>query len=228
MISMKKELDLGYKSLKNLVYQYIRDQMKNGELKQGDTINMEKTSQKLGVSKTPLREALIKLEAEGFVRIIPWRGVFVSELTLQDFKDCYQIIGALECSALLAAAPLMKKRDVVRMAAIDVEMREAIGASDFDCYYEKNLEFHRTYLDLASNETLSDTVDILKKKLYEFSRPKEFLKEWEEVSMKEHEKLVELLAAGRFTDAADYLRNAIWSFEAQKTYIVKYYHLEEK
>jgi DNA-binding GntR family transcriptional regulator len=228
MISMKKELDLGYQSLKNLVYQYIRDQMKSGELKQGDTINMEKTSQKLGVSKTPLREALIKLEAEGFVRIVPWRGVFVSELTLQDFKDCYQIIGALECSALLAAAPLLKKREVARMAAVNVEMREAIGAGDFDRYYERNLEFHRTYLDLASNRTLSDTVDILKKKLYEFSRPKEFLHEWEEVSMKEHERLVEFLAAGRFRDAADYLRNTIWSFEVQRSYIVKYYKLEER
>jgi DNA-binding GntR family transcriptional regulator len=225
---MEKELDLGYKSLKNLVYKYIRDQMQSGELKQGDSINMDKTAQKLGVSKTPLREALIKLEAEGFVKIIPWRGVVVSELTLQDFKDCYQIIGALECAALMAAAPIMKKQDVARMAAIDADMREAIEAGDFDRYYEKNVEFHGAYLELANNQTLSDTVEILKKKLYEFSRPKEFLREWEDVSMKEHERLVELLVGGRFQDAADFLRNTIWSFEVQKKFIVKYYHLEEE
>lgn len=225
---MEKELDLGYKSLKNLVYKYIRDQMQSGELKQGDSINMDKTAQKLGVSKTPLREALIKLEAEGFVKIIPWRGVVVSELTLQDFKDCYQIIGALECAALMAAAPIMKKQDVALMAAIDADMREAIEAGNFERYYEKNVEFHRAYLDLANNQTLSDTVEILKKKLYEFSRPKEFLREWEDVSMKEHERLVEFLLGGRFQDAADFLRNTIWSFEVQKNFIAKYYHLEEK
>jgi DNA-binding GntR family transcriptional regulator len=225
---MKKEFDLGYRSLKNLVYDYLRDQMQKGDLKQGDTINMDKTAQKLGVSKTPLREALIKLEAEGFVKIIPWRGVIVSELTIQDFKDCYQIIGALECSALLASAPRMKRHDVMHMANLNNEMREAIQSGDFDAYYEKNIEFHRTYLNLSKNQTLADTVEILKKKLYEFSRPKEFLKEWEDVSMDEHERLVGLLENNDFQKAAEYLRNTIWSYEVQKKFIVKYYHLEEK
>lgn len=225
---MEKELSLGYKSLKNLVYSYLREQMQSGELKQGDTINMDKTAQKLGVSKTPLREALIKLEAEGFVKIIPWRGVVVSELTLRDFKDCYQVIGALECAALQAAFPGLGKNDIGRMADINAAMREALRDSDFDRYYEKNVEFHKTYLDRAGNATLSETVDILKKKLYEFSRPKEFLRDWEEVSMKEHDRLVELLLAGRPRAAGDFLRATIWSFEVQKKFIVRYYRLEEK
>jgi len=225
---MEKELSLGYKSLKNLVYGYLREQMQSGELKQGDSINMDRTAQRLGVSKTPLREALIKLEAEGFVKIIPWRGVVVSELALQDFKDCYQIIGALECSALLAAFPLLKEKGSRRMADINAAMRRAIQAGDFDAYYEKNVEFHRTYLDLAGNTTLSETVDILKKKLYEFSRPKSFLREWEDVSMTEHERLVELLQDDRPREAADFLINTIWSFDVQKKFIVKYYQLEEK
>jgi len=225
---MEKELSLGYKSLKNLVYGYLREQMQSGELKQGDTINMDKTARKLGVSKTPLREALIKLEAEGFVKIMPWRGVVVSKLTLQDFKDCYQVIGALECSALLAAFPRLKEKGIRRLAAINTQMRKAIQAGDFDTYYEKNVTFHKTYLDLAGNAPLSETVDILKKKLYEFSRPKAFLKQWEDISMKEHEKLVELLQNGRPREAADFLRNTIWSFEVQRKFIATYYRLEEK
>lgn len=225
---MEKQRSLGYKSLKNLVYGYLRESMRNGVLKQGDTINMDKTAEMLGVSKTPLREALIKLEAEGFVKILPWRGVFVSELTLQDFKDCYQIIGALEGSALISAFPPLKDGGIARMAGINADMRRAIQAGDFDSYYEKNLEFHKTYLDLAGNALLSETVDILKKKLYEFSRPKAFLLEWEEVSMKEHERLVELLQEDRLQDAADFLRHTIWSFEVQKKFIANYYHLEEK
>jgi len=225
---MKKELDLGYRSLKNLVYSYLQDQMQKGQLRQGQSINMEQTAQKLGISKTPLREALIKLEAEGFVKIQPWRGVLVSELTLQDFKDCYQIIGALEGSALSAAAPRIKKHDITRMEILDEEMQEAIEAGNFDAYYERNIEFHRTYLRLAENQALADTVDILKKKLYEFSRPKEFLKEWEDVSMSEHTQLVALLKQGEFAQAADFLRNTIWCFEAQKKYIAKYYHFENK
>jgi DNA-binding GntR family transcriptional regulator len=225
---MKEKFDLGYKSLKDLVYDYIREQMLIGQLKQGDPINMEETSKMLGVSKTPLREALIKLEAEGFVKIVPWRGVFVSELTLQDFEDCYQIIGALECSALIAAAPQMNEHEIKHMETLDEEMQEAIEAGDFDRYYEKNIEFHRTYINLARNQILANTVDVLKKKLYEFSRPKEFIKEWEDVSMSEHQELVKLLRQREFEKAADFLRGTIWSFEVQKKFIVKYYHFENK
>ncbi len=225
---MKEKFDLGYKSLKDLVYNYIREQMQIGQLKQGDPINMEETAKMLGVSKTPLREALIKLEAEGFVKIIPWRGVFVSELTLQDFEDCYQIIGALECSALLAAAPRMNEHDIRHMETLDDEMREAIEAGDFDRYYEKNIEFHKTYINLAKNQILAGTVDVLKKKLYEFSRPKEFIKQWEDVSMSEHQQLVDFLKQGEFEKAADFLRRTIWSFAMQKKFIIRYYHFENK
>jgi DNA-binding GntR family transcriptional regulator len=54
---MTKQFDLGYRSLKDLVYNYLRTQMQKGELKMGDPINMDQTAKKLGISKTPLREA---------------------------------------------------------------------------------------------------------------------------------------------------------------------------
>jgi DNA-binding GntR family transcriptional regulator len=225
---LKKQFDLGYRSLKNLVYDYLRDQMQRGELKPGDPINMDQTAKKLGISKTPLREALIKLETEGFVKIIPWRGVLVSALTLQDFKDCYQIIGALESTAILAAAPRLKKHDITRMQILNEEMKEAIEAGDFDAYYEKNIQFHKTYLHLSKNQILIDAVDTLKKKLYEFTRPKEFLKEWEDVSLAEHQKLIDFLQRGEFQKGADLLKNTIWSFEVQEKYIVKYYRFENR
>ncbi len=225
---MQKEFDLGYRSLKNLVYDYLRDQMQRGELKPGDAINMDQTAKKLGISKTPLREALIKLETENFVKIIPWRGVIVSRVTLQDFQDCYQILGALEAAALLAASPRMKKHDILRMGIINDEMRDALAAGDFDAYYEKNLEFHRTYLRLSQNQILQDEVEILKKRLYEFSRPKEFLREWEDLSLDEHQRISEMLQKGDFHAAADFLRNNIWSYEVQKPFIIKYYHFDNE
>ncbi len=225
---MKKEYDLGYKSLKNLVYDYLRNQMQKGELKQGETINMDQTAQKLGISKTPLREALIKLEAEGFVRIQPWRGVIVNELNLRDFKESYQVIGALESTALLAASSRLDDRAIDRMEKLNEEMQRALERGDFDTYYENNIEFHRTYIDLAENKALADIIDVLKKKLYEFARPKEFIREWEDISMEEHRHLVDLLKQREFERAAAFLRNTIWSFEVQKKFIVRYYHFENR
>jgi DNA-binding GntR family transcriptional regulator len=63
--------------------------------------NINAISQHLGISKTPLRDAIIQLEIEGFVTILPRRGVTVSKLTLKDIKDSYKIVGALEGSVIL-------------------------------------------------------------------------------------------------------------------------------
>lgn len=219
--------DLGYRSLKDLVYDYLRSQMIQGELKAGDAINMDRTAGKLGISKTPLREALIKLESEGFVKIVPWQGVFVKQLTLEEFEDCYQIMSGLESVALLCAAPAFTPDHARRMRDLNGEMREAINHGDFEAYSRKNLEFHRTYIGLAGNPILAELIDILKKRLYEFSRPKEFLPEWEEMSLAEHDQLIERLEKEDFEAAAAFLRTVIWSFDRQKDFIIKYYKFEK-
>lgn len=223
---MLQNHDLGYRSLKNLVYDYLRNQIRSGELKPGDPINMDRTAKSLGISKTPLREALIKLETENFVKIIPWKGVIVNTVELKDFEQCYRIIGALERSAMLAAGPRMKEYDIRRLEILNAEMSDCLSAKDFDGYYAKNLEFHGLYLTLAKNEALVDVIEIMKKRLYEFSRPEEFIPEWEEISLEEHRKLVEFLDRGQFREAADYLENTIWSFAVQRQYIVRYYKFE--
>ena len=69
---------------------------------------MEETSARLGVSKTPLRDALLQLEMEGFVAILPRRKVVVNVLSLEDIKNYYEIIGALESTALLRAFDLLE------------------------------------------------------------------------------------------------------------------------
>ena len=75
---------LNVKSLKEQVYEYLRDQMRHGGILPGSAIDMEETSRKLGVSKTPLRDALLQLETEDFVTILPRRMVVVKALTEKD------------------------------------------------------------------------------------------------------------------------------------------------
>src|SRR4030067_923094 len=92
---------LNIKSLKEQVYDYLREKLRSGEILPGSAINLDETSRKLGVSRTPLRDALLQLESEGFVTIYPRRGVVVNVLSLRDIRNYYQIIGALESTALL-------------------------------------------------------------------------------------------------------------------------------
>jgi len=214
---------LNIKSLKEQVYEHLREQMRKGEILPGSAIDMEETSKKLGVSKTPLRDALLQLEMEDFVTILPRRMVVVNTLTEGDIRNYYEIIGALESVALLKAAGRLRPSDVDGMQALNDGMKEAIGANDFDLYYDKNLAFHNTFLNLCGNGNLVKMVNTLKKRLYDFPRAKGFVKEWEESSVVEHQALIDLLRAGRAQDAANHIRDVHWSFKVQEEFVRKYY-----
>jgi len=214
---------LNVKSLKEQVYEYLREQMRKGEILPGSAIDMELTSKKLGVSKTPLRDALLQLEMEDFVTIRPRRMVVVNSLTEKDIRNYYEIIGALESMALLKAFDRLKPSDIEGMQALNDAMREAIAANDFDAYYEKNLAFHNVFLCHCGNDSLIKLVNNMKKRLYDFPRSKGFVKEWEESSILEHQALIDLIRSGRSQAAANHIRDIHWSFKVQEEFVRKYY-----
>lgn len=214
---------LNIKSLKEQVYEHLREQMRKGEILPGSAIDMEETSKKLGVSKTPLRDALLQLEMEDFVTILPRRMVVVNSLTEHDIRNYYEIIGSLESMALLKAFDSLRPSDIETMQSLNDGMKEAIAANDFDLYYERNLAFHNGFLNLCGNDSLVKLVNNLKKRLYDFPRPKGFVKEWEESSILEHQALIDLIRAGRRQDAANHVRDVHWSFGVQEGFVRKYY-----
>jgi DNA-binding GntR family transcriptional regulator len=214
---------LNVKSLKEQVYEYLREQMRRGELRPGSAIDMEETSKKLGVSKTPLRDALLQLEMEDFVTIRPRRMIVVNDLTEEDIRNYYEIIGALESIALLKSLGRLTPADLDRMQALNDGMKAAIAANDFDGYYEKNLAFHGAFVDRCGNASLVKLVATLKKRLYDFPRVPGFVKEWEEASIGEHQDLVDLIRAGKREAAANHVRDVHWSFRVQERYIHRYY-----
>jgi len=219
---------LNVKSLKEHVYEYLREQMRTGKILPGSVIDMEETSGKLGVSKTPLRDALLQLEMENFVTILPRRKVVVNVLAESDIRDSYEIIGALESMALLEAFDRILEPEIEAMQTLNNAMKEAIAAGNFDLYYEKNLAFHNTFLDLCGNGSLVKIVNTLKKRLYDFPRSKGFVKEWEEASIGEHQALIDLIRSGRREEASNHIRDVHWSFKVQERFIHRYYqHIAE-
>lgn len=220
---MAEKSILNFKSLKDQVYEFLREQMEKGKIRSGSAINMDETSKMLGVSKTPLRDALLQLEMESFVSILPRRGVVVNPITLQDIKDYYEIIGSLESTALLCAFDKLKKEDVEKLKTLNREMEEAIKRDNFSIYYKKNLKFHNAFLDLCGNSNLVRIVTNLKKRLYDFPRQEGFVKSWEISSIREHRELTDLIARGKRKEAAAFIREVHWSFDVQEKFIRKYY-----
>jgi DNA-binding GntR family transcriptional regulator len=217
---------VNHTSLREQVYEVLRSQLETGELNPGDTIRQDEIAAKLGVSRTPLREALLRLEQEGFVIIKPRSGILVRRLTEQTIRNLYQMIGALEASVLVTESAALTDEKIARMRAHNEEARAALGADDFDRFYAANLALHDAYLELSSNQELIHAVAAMKQRLYDFPRKRTFVKEWELASVDEHEEIICHLEAGDFAWAAEIVRDVHWSFEVQKDYIRSYYRDE--
>jgi DNA-binding GntR family transcriptional regulator len=211
------------RSLREQVYEVLRDAIGKGELLPGAFIDLKRIERQLGISKTPLRDALIQLESEGFVTILPRRGVLVRPLTLEDIRHLYQIIGALESTVLIEVFDRMGADHIESMRALNEKMIAALAADDFDAFCAHNLAFHSVFLDLCDNPRLLRTVAVFKQRLYDFPRKKGFVKQWELRSTREHAALIDLLDQGDARGAADHLRDVHWSFAVQEPFVRRYY-----
>ena len=214
-------------SLREQVYEHLRSAIEAGELEPGTFLDQNRISARLGISRTPLRDALIQLDLEGFVEVLPRRGVRVRRLTLADVRHLYEIIGALEGAALLSAGCPLLPDDIHRMERLNREMASALDAAEFDLYYTLNVAFHGVFLSWSDNEELKRTVRVCRQRLYDFPRERAFVPEWERRSIDEHAALVDLLRAGDLRAAADFLRDVHWSFDVQRSFLLRYHHLDD-
>jgi len=210
------------KSLREQVYDYLRDQINSRRLLPGTTINLNAISQHLGISKTPLRDAIIQLEIEGFVTILPRRGVTVKKLTLRDVKDSYDIVGALEGSVILNNFDKINQSHIARMEKLNAAQFDAFNREEYDRYYKLNLDFHNVFLDLSDNKHLKSIIKPYKQRLYDFPR-RGYVKEWELNNCREHDQFIELTKKKDRKGAAAIMQDVHWSFKVQEKYIRQFY-----
>lgn len=212
------------RSLREQVYDHLRQEMARGGLQLGSFLDLDALASQLGVSRTPLREALLQLAHEGFVTILPRRGFLLEALSAEDIRHFYEIIGALEASVLRSVGARLTPADLDQMRNLNDGMAEAVAAEDFDRYYRLNLAFHETYLRLSDNTRLKAQVASLKQRLYDWPRRRGFVKAWEEHSVKgEHTRFLDLLEARDLEGAARHLQDVHWSFDVQRDFIQAYY-----
>jgi len=211
------------RSLREEVYERLRTLLNRGRLRPGKYLDLNALARQIGISRTPLRDALLRLEGEGFVEIHNRRGVRVAPLTLDRIRHIYEILAALESTALRDVGARITTAIVARMSELNREMSRALDASDFTRFYDANLAFHDAYLDLSDNSEMVRQIHILKQRLYDFPRLRGFVQEWERASVEEHRALVRCLAKGDVGAAADLLRDVHWSFTYQEQFVRRYY-----
>lgn len=222
---------LDVRSLRQQIYEYLQQEIQAGRLVPGSFINLNEISEHLGVSKTPLRDAIIQMECEGFVSILPRRGVLLKCLTLEDIKDILEILGALESSVLRSVFDNITSNRIVKMEQLNAEMRRRIQENTFEVfdpqYYSLNIAFHDVFLELSSNMAMKPLLSTMKQRLYDLPRLA-YMKDWKWANCDEHDRLLSHIRNGEKAAAALFWQEIHWGFEAQEPYIREFYAQENE
>lgn len=187
----------------------LEDDIINGRLRPGDRLDPERLSARFGVSRTPVREAIQQLTANGLVRVAPRRGTFVTEIGLPRLIEMFEVMAELEgmCGRLAArridAAAAEALRD-----ALD-RCQDAAARGDSDDYYYENEHFHHSIYTAARNGFLADEARRLHARLKPYRRLQLRVRRRTRGSVEEHAAIVEAILGGDAVEAERRLKEHI-------------------
>jgi DNA-binding GntR family transcriptional regulator len=186
-------LSLAPRALYEEVAELLRQRIFARELEPGSWIDELRISEALGISRTPLREALKVLAAEGLVTMKVRRGAYVTEVSEKDLRDVYHLLALLESDAARVVAQHANDAQLDQIQALHQELENAV--TDRDRFFEINEAFHLLLLELADNRWRDQMVVDLRK-VMKLNRHSSLFKQGRiEQSMAEHRAIVQALVA---------------------------------
>jgi DNA-binding GntR family transcriptional regulator len=145
------------------VAERLRSRIYAHELAPGAWIDEQRLADEFGISRTPMREALKVLAAEGLVVLKPRRGCYVAELSERDLDEIFPVLALLEGRVAEEATCRLASADFARLAAIHAALEEHAATNDIDRFFEANQAFHNALQELAGNRWLSQLIDDTRK-----------------------------------------------------------------
>ncbi len=143
-----------HRPLRELVYEELRNAIMNGDMKPGTRMMEIELADSMGVSRTPIREAIRKLEKEGLVTIEPRKGAYVSTITMQNIIDIIQVRGTLEGLAAEITATKISPEQVEELREISEAFNKALGEGDTKGMIASDTLFHQKIVEIADNQLL--------------------------------------------------------------------------
>ena len=173
----------------------LRQMIVDGDLEPGGKVPEKALTERFGVSRTPLREALKVLAAEGYIRLIPNRGSVVTALTIADLEEAFPIIAALEGAAGELACRNASDEEITAIGKANDAMHAAFRAGDMPAYFELNQKIHGAILTAARNPMLIShhrkVAQYVQRARYQANRTPQ---RWAEAVV-EHDAIIEALEA---------------------------------
>ena len=160
---MSKNVRISTTALYQEVAARLRERIYSQNLKPGDAIDEQALAEAYGISRTPMREALKVLYAEGLVILEPRRGCFVTELKEQDINELFPLMALLEGRCAYEAVKKAKPVDIKRIEEFHNKLEKHAAANDVEKYFEQNCLIHELVQKLAGNNWLERTTNDLRK-----------------------------------------------------------------
>ena len=182
-------------TLHNVVVSRLRDMIIEGQLPVGVRIHEGQVGLQLGVSRTPLREALKVLATEGLVELIPSRGAFVRKLTVKDAHDMLGVLSALENLAGPMTCQNASDEDIGEVRRLHDEMLGFYAARNRLQYFKRNQQIHSLLISLSGNESLALVHDILQSRMKRIRYIGDQKDESWSAAVREHEEMISALEA---------------------------------
>ncbi len=196
-----------FQLLRSQVYEHLRAELKSQNLKPGIFVTINQLSQQLGINRTPLRDALLQLQVEGFVTFLPQRGIRINQVSRKDLENIYEMLGALDSRALFSVFGQIIPGHIKQMKKINEEMYQAMAGKKYNGYFDLNSAFHDVYLKLSTNDMLLNQINIIRQRLFDFGAKGDWIEHVLKLNYIEHLALIELIEQGEPKAVSDFIRD---------------------
>lgn len=179
-----------YLPLRDVVFNTLRQAILRGELKPGERLMEIQLANKLGVSRTPIREAIRKLELEGLVLMVPRKGAEVADISEKSLRDVLEVRKALEELAVKLTCDKIKCAQIRELKHAAEEFRKTLKSSDITQIAEADVRFHDVIYEATDNQKLVQLLNNLREQMYRYRI--EYLKRQEAYPqlLAEHEEII--------------------------------------
>ncbi|WP_173442943.1 GntR family transcriptional regulator [Selenomonas ruminantium] len=185
-----------YQPLREVVCESLREAIRSGVLKPGERIMEIQLAEELGVSRTPVREAIRKLELEGYVVMMPRRGTYVASMSIRDINEIFEIRTALESLSNGLAVDHITDDELEHLQRLLVIIGGYIKEGNIEKIVETDIEFHDLLYHAARNERLVGIISNLRDQLTRFRTLSMSYPGRLEETLEEHRLIVDAIASG--------------------------------
>ena len=206
--------DLAAPALYEQVAERLRNRIYAHELAPGAWIDEQALAQEYGISRTPMREALKVLAAEGLVQLKPRRGCYVTELSERDLDEIFPVMALLEGRCAFEAAQRANAAELAELARLHERLEKYAAESDTDRFFEANQAFHLAVQQLAGNRWLSQLINDTRKLMKLTRRDSLRLEGRLKQSLTEHRAILSAIQRHDANDAGRLMQNHLLSGRA--------------